>query len=323
MKEAIKIVFLGTPGFAVDSLDILIQAGYKLTAVVTSPDQPAGRGQLLRTSPVKDYALANGLKVLQPLRLKDPGFIDELHSLQADLFVVVAFRMLPEIVWQMPAMGTFNLHASLLPQYRGAAPINHAIINGEKETGLTTFFLKHEIDTGEILFQEKMQIFPEETAGELHDRMKTAGAKLVLKTVEAILEGSVKPIDQSKLAVAAGSLKPAPKITKEFCRINWADRSEAIFNKIRGLSPYPAAYTTLVSPAGDTVDIRIFKAGFRKTGRSETPGLIITDGKTGLSVTTTDGIIDVSSLQQSGKRRMKTADFLRGFRINSDWKMGI
>ena len=241
MKEAPRIIFLGTPEFAVDSLDILIRQGYTVAAVVTSPDQPAGRGKVLQSSPVKNYAVSEGLKVLQPEKLKDPGFIRDLQSLEADLFIVVAFRMLPEIVWQMPPLGTFNLHASLLPQYRGAAPINHVIINGEHETGVTTFFLKKEIDTGEIIFQEKIPIGPEETAGELHDQMKTAGAKLVLKTVEAIMAGNIKTIEQGKLVDSNVPLKTAPKIFRENCRIDWTLKTDEIFNIIRGLSPSPAA----------------------------------------------------------------------------------
>lgn len=322
MKEALKIIFLGTPEFAVDSLSALVQHGYIVSAVVTVPDQPAGRGQSLQSSPVKKYALQQGLKVLQPVKLKDPEFINELESIQADIFIVVAFRMLPEIVWKMPRLGTFNLHASLLPQYRGAAPINHVIINGETETGLTTFFLKQEIDTGEIIFQEKMQIHPEETAGELHDRMKIAGANLVLKTVEAISGGNIRTIEQGKLTDLSLPLKTAPKIFREDCRIDWTKNTDEVYNKIRGLSPYPAAYTNLISPAGESFPVKIFKTIKSKTNNRLQPSKIIINEKSDLSVTTADGLLHIREIQQAGKKIMKIDEFLRGFRINSDWKVG-
>jgi len=322
MKEAPRIIFLGTPGFAVDSLDILIRHNYTVVAVVTSPDQPAGRGQVLQSSPVKDYAVSEGLKVLQPEKLKNPDFILELQSLEADLFIVVAFRMLPEIVWQMPPMGTFNLHASLLPQYRGAAPINHVVINGELETGLTTFFLKKEIDTGEIIFQEKIPIGPEETAGELHDQMKAAGAKLVLKTVEAIMEGNIKTIEQGKLSDPAKPLKTAPKIFREDCRIDWSRKTDEIYNLIRGLSPYPAAFTNFISPSGESFLVKIYKTTKSNANSHLRHSAIVTDGISGLAVTTDDGILQIREIQQAGKKIMKIEEFLRGFRINSDWKVG-
>jgi methionyl-tRNA formyltransferase len=322
MKEALKIVFLGTPEFAVDSLDILVQHGYQITAVVTAPDQPAGRGQLLQSPPVKEYAVCHGIKVLQPSKLKNPEFIFDLKALQADLFIVVAFRMLPEIVWQMPRLGTFNLHASLLPQYRGAAPINHVIINGETETGLTTFFLKHEIDTGEIIFQEKMPVYPEETAGELHDRMKTAGANLVLKTTDAILSGNIKTIEQGKLTDYSQPLKTAPKIFREDCRIDWTKPTTEVFNKIRGLSPYPAAFTYFTSPAGESHLFKIYKTIKSVINSDLQPAVLLTDGKTDLSVTTADGVLHIREIQQAGKKMMRIDEFLRGFRINTDWKVG-
>jgi methionyl-tRNA formyltransferase len=322
MKEVPKIIFLGTPDFAVDSLAILVDHRYDIRAVVTVPDQPAGRGQLLQSSPVKQYAVSKRIKVMQPLKLKDPAFTDELRDLKADLYIVVAFRMLPEIVWQMPPLGTFNLHASLLPQYRGAAPINHAIINGETETGLTTFFLKHEIDTGKIIFQEKMPIYPEETAGELHDRMKAAGAKLVLKTTEAILTGGARPIEQYNLFAPGVPLKLAPKIFKDDCRINWYGRTDDIYNKIRGLSPYPAAFTHLISPGGDSYIVKIFKTTKSLIEKDFRASEIITDGKSVLSVTTADGMLEIREIQQAGKRKMNIEEFLRGFRIDSDWKVG-
>jgi len=322
MKEALKIIFLGTPEFAVDSLEILVQHGYNIVAVVTVPDQPAGRGKIIQSSPVKEYAIRQGLKVLQPEKLRNSDFIHELSAFQADLFIVVAFRMLPEIVWHMPRLGTFNLHASLLPQYRGAAPINHVIINGESETGLTTFFLKQEIDTGEIIFQEKMIINPEETAGELHDRMKIAGAELVLKTTDSILAGNINTIEQRKLTDHSVILKTAPKIFKEDCRIDWKRSNNEIYNKIRGLSPYPAAFTDFKSPSGESFLVKIYKT----TKSSATSNLrasdIVTDGKSDLAVATADGILHIRELQQAGKRTMKIEEFLRGFRLNSDWKAG-
>jgi methionyl-tRNA formyltransferase len=322
MKEAPRIIFLGTPEFAVDSLDILIRHGYTVAAVVTSPDQPSGRGQVLQSSPVKNYAVSEGLKVLQPEKLKNPDFIVELQSLEADLFIVVAFRMLPEIVWQMPARGTFNLHASLLPQYRGAAPINHVIINGEHETGLTTFFLKKEIDTGEIIFQEKIPIGTEETAGELHDRMKAAGAKLVLKTVEAIMTGTIKTIKQEKLTDPVVPLKTAPKIFREDCRIDWSRKTDEIYNLIRGLSPYPAAFTNFTSPSGESFLVKIYKTTKSNANSHLPPSVIVTDGTSGLAVSTGDGILHIREIQQAGKKMLKIEEFLRGFRINSDWKVG-
>lgn len=322
MKEALKIIFLGTPEFAVDSLNILAENGYNIVAVVTAPDQPAGRGQVMQSPPVKEYAVKHKLKVLQPEKLKNPDFIWELKALQADLFIVVAFRMLPEIVWQMPRLGTFNLHASLLPQYRGAAPINHVIINGESETGLTTFFLKQEIDTGEIIFQEKMPISPEETAGELHDRMKIEGAKLVLKTTEAILTGNINPVEQKKLVGQSVELKTAPKIFREDCRIDWAKGIDEVHNKVRGLSPYPAAYTYFTSPSGESFLVKIYKTAKSFADKNAGSSVIDTDGKSYLSVTLTDGVLQIKEIQQAGKKIMNIEDFLRGFRISSDWKVG-
>jgi methionyl-tRNA formyltransferase len=320
MKEAPSIIFLGTPEFAVASLDILARNGYHIAAVVTAPDQPAGRGQVMHSPPVKIYALQNNLKVLQPVKLKDPSFIEELISINADLFIVVAFRMLPEIVWQMPPLGTFNLHASLLPQYRGAAPINHAVINGETETGLTTFFLKQEIDTGEIIFREKIAISPEETAGELHDRMMQAGAELVLKTTKAIIAGTAKPVEQEQL-IGQDVLKPAPKIFRENCIIDWTRNTNDVFNFIRGLSPYPASNTFFTSPGGERLMIKIYRAA-KAPGLGFSPATLVTDSKSGISVATADGMIDILEIQQAGKKIMRIDEFLRGFRINTDWKVG-
>jgi methionyl-tRNA formyltransferase len=321
MKEAPRIIFLGTPDFAVESLDMLVKHGYSISAVVTAPDQPAGRGRAIQSPPIKKYAQSHGIRVLQPEKLKSPEFLQSLHDINADLFIVVAFRMLPEIVWQMPRFGTFNLHASLLPQYRGAAPINHAIINGETETGLTTFFLKHEIDTGEIIFQERLPIFAEETAGELHDRMMLAGARLVLKTTREIIAGTVKPIGQHELAGNDNPLKPAPKIFRDDCKINWHRPAAEIFNFIRGLSPYPAAFSYFTSPNGESHVVKIYKVSKSASNFGLAPSTLVTDSKTSLSVTAADGILDIRELQLAGKKVMNTEDFLRGFRINSDWKV--
>ena len=321
MKEAPAIIFLGTPEFAVSSLRRLVEHGYDIAAVVTAPDQPAGRGQQIKASPVKNYAISRNLRVLQPEKLKNPDFIRTLEEINADLFIVVAFRMLPEAVWSMPPLGTFNLHASLLPQYRGAAPINHAIINGENETGITTFFLKQEIDTGAIIFQERVAILPQETSGELHDRLMETGAGLVIKTTQAIFEGKAQTTEQSLLADGT-VLKPAPKIFKDDCHIDWRRKSLDIFNMIRGLSPYPAAFTHFIPPAGASHMVKIFRAELQAKQPAAQPASIITDGKTHLSVATIDGMLDIKELQLSGKRPMKIEEFLRGFRINSDWKAG-
>ncbi|MBW6459721.1 MAG: methionyl-tRNA formyltransferase [Bacteroidales bacterium] len=322
MKDKPRIIFFGTPAFAVDPLDILIREGYDMAAVVTAPDKPAGRGQKLQSSPVKDFAVGHGIPVLQPVKLKEPLFINTLQNFNADLFVVVAFRMLPEAVWQMPPLGTFNLHASLLPQYRGAAPINHAIINGETETGLTTFFLQQQIDTGEIILQEKLAIGPDETAGELHDRMKTAGAGLVLKTVKAIASGNIPGINQDALMLPGTALKPAPKIFREDCRLDWTAPLKNIYNKVRGLSPSPAAFTRLISPDGATHPVKIYRARPSFEYHHPTVPKIITNGKDQLGIAVNGGILHIVELQLAGKKTMLTGEFLKGFRLNSDWKVG-
>jgi methionyl-tRNA formyltransferase len=301
-----KIVFMGTPDFAVASLNALYENGYDIVGVVTAADKPAGRGQKLQESAVKKYAVEKGIRVLQPLKLKDPEFIEELRSLNADLQVVVAFRMLPEIVWDMPAKGTINLHASLLPNYRGAAPINHAIINGETESGVTTFFLKHEIDTGDVIFSEKVAIAEDDSAGDLHDHLMEAGARLLVKTVKAIAEGNYKEQPQS----VSGDLKHAPKIFKEFCKIDWNQPVKTIYNLIRGLSPYPTAFTEL---NGKT--IKIFKAQYEEIAPDVAPGNFVSDGKTFLKFASTDGFITVTDLQYEGKKRMMAEEFLRGMRL--------
>jgi methionyl-tRNA formyltransferase len=298
-----KIIFMGTPQFAVASLDALIKAGCDVVAVVTAPDKPAGRGQKLNESAVKQYAVANGIKVLQPEKLKDPEFLHELKSLHADLQVVVAFRMLPEVVWSMPPRGTINLHASLLPQYRGAAPINWVLINGEKESGVTTFFLKHEIDTGDILFTEKITLTGDETAGDLHDRLMHKGAGLLVKTVKGVESGRYNEHPHSEL-------KHAPKIFKEDCLIDWQQPAESIYNKIRGLSPYPTAYTFL----NDKI-LKVFNATFETAKPHIQPGGFLTDNKTYLKFAAPDGYVHLTDVQLEGKKQMDIAQFLRGVKL--------
>jgi len=305
-QRSMKIVFMGTPDFAVASLSALQQAGLEIVGVVTAADKPAGRGQKLNESAVKKYAVANGLTVLQPLKLKDPVFIEELKNLQADLFVVVAFRMLPEIVWQMPAKGTINLHGSLLPQYRGAAPINHAIINGEKESGVTTFFLKQEIDTGDIIFSAAVEIGDDETAGDLHDKLMNVGADLLVKTVKAIAEDDYNEVPQPQ----SDELKHAPKIFKDFCKIDWNQNNQTVYNHIRGLSPYPTAFTTL-----NDKTLKVFKAELEDKEPGISTGAFLTDGKTYLKFATKDGFIKVLDVQLEGKKRMLIDELLRGMRL--------
>jgi methionyl-tRNA formyltransferase len=314
----LKIIFLGTPEFAVPSLEILVKNDYEIAGVVTVPDQPSGRGLQLTPSAVKKAALAHNLKIFQPGKLKEEIFLKELKNLNADLFVVVAFRMMPEKLWQMPRLGTFNLHASLLPQYRGAAPINRAIMNGESETGVTTFFLKHEVDTGNILFREKISIGENETAGELHDRLKTMGAALVLKTVKAIESKSFKEVPQSELVEGNSQLRTAPKIFKEDCKINWNQKIESIHNHIRGLSPYPAAFTEILSTEQQPHLVKIFKSE-KEFFNGTSPGAIETDGKTFLKIAGTNGFIKIHEIQLQGKKKLFTEEFLRGFKISNEW----
>ncbi|MFB2120021.1 methionyl-tRNA formyltransferase [Parapedobacter sp. 2B3] len=306
-----RIIFMGTPEFAVASLAALLAAGEDIVAVVTVPDKPAGRGRKLQQSAVKQYALSKRIPVLQPEKLRDADFLAQLRAFRADLQVVVAFRMLPEVVWNMPAQGTVNLHASLLPQYRGAAPINHAVINGETESGVTTFLLQHEIDTGHILFTEAVGIGPNDTAGDLHDRLMTVGAQLLVKTVHAIANGTAEPVPQQNLATA-GALKHAPKIFKEDCLIEWHEPVASVHNLIRGLSPYPGAHTEL-----DGHTLKIFKAAPEKAAVAHPPGTYLTDGVSLLKVACIDGYIHIEELQLAGKKRMDTADFLRGYRPSS------
>lgn len=307
-----RIIFMGTPEFAVASLDALVQAGCNIIAVITAPDKPAGRGMKLTESAVKKYAVEKQLPVLQPVKLKDPSFLAELKSLQADLQIVVAFRMLPEVVWDMPPMGTINLHGSLLPQYRGAAPINWAVINGEKETGVTTFKLQHEIDTGNILLQNSFPIGEDETAGEVHDKMKEIGAQLLVKTVAGLAKGSLTEIPQK--AAGSGQLsavKHAPKIFTETCKIDWNHSVISIYNLIRGLSPYPAAFTYL----NDKM-LKIYKAKKEPHTSPKSPGTVETDNKTYLKFAASDGYIYVTELQLEGKKKMGVEEFLRGYRFS-------
>jgi methionyl-tRNA formyltransferase len=305
-----RIVFMGTPEFAVSSLEILVKNHYNVVGVVTVPDKPAGRGLQVQESAVKKFAVENGLKVFQPVKLKDPEFISELKSLNADLQIVVAFRMLPEEVWNMPRLGTYNLHASLLPKYRGAAPINWAIINGETETGVTTFKLKHEIDTGNILFQQKVPISEQATAGELHDELMKVGASLVLKTVKAIEDGKAELRSQDDtLAIHA------PKIFKEDCRINWNKNLTEIYNFIRGLSPYPAAFSEFKDAQGNTMTLKIFSAVKEGSQHPHTNGLLTTDGKNYINIACKGGYISIKELQLQGKKKMSVAEFLRGYKF--------
>lgn len=305
-----RIIFMGTPDFAVASLKALIDAGEEVVAVVTGPDKPAGRGQKIHESAVKQFAVSQNIPVLQPQKLKDPTFLEELKSYSADLQVVVAFRMLPELVWNMPEKGTINVHASLLPNYRGAAPINHAIINGEKSSGVTTFLLQHEIDIGNILYSTEVPISDTDNAGDLHDKLMVAGAELLIKTVNAIKTGNINPIPQDDLGENS-ELKHAPKIFKEDCLIDWNKSTEEVYNLIRGLSPYPAAFTHL-----DGKVLKIYSAEKEITGHKDLPGSYLSDGKTSLKFATGDGYLKLTEVQIEGKKRMLVSDFLRGFRLD-------
>lgn len=318
-----KIIFFGTPEIAASQLEAIISAGYDVLAVVTTPDRPAGRGKQMHASEVKECALKHGLPVLQPEKLKDEAFVEQLRSYNADLFVVVAFRMLPEVVWSMPPMGTFNLHASLLPQYRGAAPINHAIINGETETGLTTFLLDKEIDTGAIIMQEKVTITDTMNAGELHDTLMNLGNSVVVKTLEMIEKGEVRPETQNSVIERENLvLKPAPKIFKDDCYIDWNKSGKEIYDFVRGLSPYPAAHAKLQNPEGEILDLKIFETKISE--RNSKNGVkfdIETDEKSYLGVALEDSIVNFTVVQQPGKKSMDIADFLRGTKISKDWKV--
>lgn len=307
MNKDLKIIYMGTPDFAVPSLKILIKEGWNVVAVITAPDRPKGRGQKLIPSPVKEVALEHQIPVLQPTNLKSADFLEKLKELHADIQIVVAFRMLPEVVWNMPPLGTFNLHASLLPNYRGAAPINWAIINGETETGVTTFFLKHEIDTGSIIFQEKETIYPEDNVGTLYERLMKKGANLVLKTIEAVALGNVTTESQTD----SGNLRHAPKIYKETCEIDWNKSAEEIHNLVRGLSPYPAAWTKFQEKT-----CKFFKTEVSdKVLTNLNTGQYLSDGKTNLIFQTGNGNLKILELQLEGKKRMGIEEFLRGNKV--------
>ena len=317
--EKIRIAYFGTPEFAASQLEAIIGAGYEVAVVVTMPDKPAGRGRKIQYSDVKMTAMEHNLPLLQPEKLKDPDFLEQLASYQANLFIVVAFRMLPAVVWQMPALGTFNLHASLLPQYRGAAPINFAIINGEAETGLTTFFLNEEIDKGAVIMREKVSIRPDETAGELHDELMLLGNKVVVETIKKIESGQVSALAQDELTEGQ-ALKPAPKITQEFCNIDWSQDCQTVYNHIRGLSPYPAAHTQLVSENGEAIDLKVFSSEIERCQHRLPIGSVVTDNKKHLKIALSDGYISLTNVQQSGKKAMPIDDFLRGTQLNGVWK---
>ena len=320
-----RIVYFGTPEFAASQLEAILAAGYDVATVITAPDKPAGRGKQMHSSEVKECALRHGLPILQPEKLKDEAFIEHLRSLNADLFVVVAFRMLPEAIWSMPPKGTINLHASLLPQYRGAAPINHAIINGETETGLTTFILDKEIDTGAMIMQEKLAIGEKMNAGELHDALMNLGNDVIVKTIRMIEEGKVMAKSQKAVIEAENLiLKPAPKIFKEDCYIDWKKSGKEIYDFVRGLSPYPAAHAKIQNPSGEILDLKIFATELASKSDDDTTLYSIkTDQKTYLKVVLKDFCIKILEIQQAGKKAMKIAEFLRGTRVSEDWKMVV
>lgn len=326
-KEELRIVYMGTPEFAVEPLRCLLEGGYNVVGVITMPDKPAGRGHKLQSSPVKLYVEEHNRRLagtagepivlLQPERLKEEGFVEQLRALRADLQIVVAFRMLPEVVWNMPPLGTFNLHASLLPQYRGAAPINWAVINGDTETGVTTFFLKHEIDTGEVVRQERIPIADTDNVGVVYDRLMELGGRLVTETVDEVLAGSVQRIPQEQMAVT-GELRPAPKIFKETCRIDWNQPVKRIYDLVRGLSPYPAAWTELQQPGGEPVVVKIFETEKLPQSHQLAPGTLRTDGKSYIHVAAADGFLSLLSLQLPGKKRLRVDELLRGFRLSQE-----
>ena len=322
MDNKIRIAYFGTPEFAASQLEAILAAGYEVAVVVTMPDKPAGRGRKIQFSDVKKTALEHNLPLLQPEKLKDPAFLEQLASYRADLFIVVAFRMLPAVVWQMPRLGTFNLHASLLPQYRGAAPINFAIINGETETGLTTFFLNEEIDKGAVIMREKVSIRPDETAGELHDELMLLGNKVVVETIRKIESGNIDAQAQETLAEGQ-VLKPAPKISKEFCNINWHRDLQTVYNHIRGLSPYPAAHTQLLSENGDCIDLKVFATESEPCRHGMPTGTVVTDNKKYLKVALSDGYLHLTTVQQAGKKAMPIAEFLRGTQLLGAWKTAL
>ena len=316
-KESLRIVYMGTPQFAVESLKCLVEGGYNVVGVITMPDKPMGRhGSVLQASAVKEYAVSQGIPVLQPERLKDELFIEELRALNADLQIVVAFRMLPQIVWDMPRLGTFNLHASLLPQYRGAAPINWAVMNGDTETGITTFFLKHEIDTGEVIQQVRVPIEEMDNVEHVHDKLMYLGGRLVVETVDAILAGTIRPIPQEEMLPVGGELKHAPKIFKETCQITWNKGAVDIYNFVRGLSPYPAAWTELYTSDGAKLVLKIYETEKEFVAHDLAIGTVVSDGKSYFKIAVIDGFVKLITLQLAGKKRMGVDEFLRGYRIS-------
>ncbi|MEG2227324.1 MAG: methionyl-tRNA formyltransferase [Odoribacter sp.] len=315
-KTALRIIYMGTPDFAVLPLKKIVEAGYNVVGVVTNPDKPAGRGQYLQESAVKKYAMEIGLPILQPEKFRDESFLQDLAAFKADLQLVVAFKMLPEVVWNMPPLGTVNLHASLLPDYRGAAPINWAVINGEKYSGVTTFLLKHTIDTGNIIYQEKIEIDEEMSAGELHDQLMVIGADLLVKTVRAIEKRNYPLVDQGSLLCGREAIR-APKIFKEDMKITWKNDLQAIYNHIRGLSPFPGAWTELQEgTTGRIIPLKIYKVEKIFQNHTEEIGKILTDGKKNFDIYARNGIIRIKELQLSGKKRMNIEDFLRGFKLD-------
>lgn len=323
-KEDLRIVYMGTPDFAVESLRALVEGGYNVVGVITMPDKPVGRhGSVLQASPVKQYALSQGLPVLQPEKLKDETFLSDLRALNADLQIVVAFRMLPEVVWNMPRLGTFNLHASLLPQYRGAAPINWAVINGDTETGATTFFLTHEIDTGKIIRQKHLPIAETDDVEKVHDALMVMGAGLVLETVDLLLEGKTDAIPQEEFYKDPSELRPAPKIFKDTCRINWNQPVKRIYDFIRGLSPYPAAWTELVSPDGTHSVLKIYQSEKHPAVHNEPIGTILTDKKSYIDVAVEDGFLRLLSVQLAGKKRLAVTEFLNGFKQIDEYRVDL
>lgn len=313
-KEDLRIVFFGTPDFAVESLKRLVEGGYNIVGVVTMPDKLAGRGHKLLQSAVKQYAVEQGLHVMQPEKLKDEAFVNELRRLNAQLHIVIAFRMLPEVVWAMPSLGTFNLHASLLPKYRGAAPINWAVMNGDTVTGVTTFFLKHEIDTGDVIQQKTIEIGRTDNVEVVHDRLMTLGADMVIETVDAIIAGTVKPIPQDQMLTSGEEPTPAPKIFTDTCCIDWSRTAEEVYNHIRGLSPYPAAWSEIVDAEGNKHHVKIFVTSEPSAKGGTVSGKITADGKH-FFVDCADGSIQILSLQLAGKKRMPAPDFMRGFNL--------
>jgi methionyl-tRNA formyltransferase len=320
MTTSPRIIFLGTPEFAVTTLDAIIKANYTVVAVITAPDKPAGRGQVVTESAVKQYAVANNIPVLQPEKLKNEDFINELKTYKADLQIVVAFRMLPEVVWNMPAMGTVNLHASLLPHYRGAAPINWAVINGEQQSGITTFKLQHQIDTGNILLSQAVPITPNMNAGELHDTLMHLGGELIVKTIDGLIHNTIVEQPQATI-VNESELKHAPKLFKDNTKIDWTTTAQHIHNVVRGLSPYPTAHTVLVDENGIETSMKIFTTTLIDTHTTSSIVSINTDGKTYFNIHTSHGIIGINSLQLAGKKRMNTPDFLRGYKLTNNYTL--